>query len=473
LPDELWLIVFHYLSATTLVRSVALVNRRFSHLCRNAVVVDHLDLRWAATKLLTFWRLTGAPAVDRRLGVFVRRLRGARCVSLPNSWHTTGWRVVEHAANIVGDCGRQSLPCPIVYPKCSTLLGVSLLQGVETLDLSGCQWMDGSALGPIGKAKTLKSLSLRDWRRLNDDHLESLTQLNNLETLDLDGCDQIGNAGMVHLLHLKDCIKCLNVSRLSMIDDTGLETIANLLKLETLHINDLYDVSDKGIERLTSCLTKLKVLEMQGCHETSGESIVRIGQQLLELEELDCSEIFTLDRAWEGFISLALLRHLIRVDLGGCHVDDRCVYHLSRNSTIEELLLAQADITADGLAHIIEGMKELRVLSLEECAEISTDGYMALANAAKLEGLSLRGSGDVADEMMVSVCDLPKLKYLDLRECYLLTAACLEDIAQVTTLEQLCITSGSFGWESSDEMDRWVLAANFCKDFSMKEEIVF
>jgi hypothetical protein len=183
-----------------------------------------------------------------------------------------------------------------------------------------------------------------------DDEFGRLSCLPNLESLEIHA--GLTDAGFIHLRNCTQ-LKYLSVSWLS-ISDEGLQSIAGLRKLESLHIEYCDRVTDAGMK----CLTGLSNLETVGIQECPGVS----------------------DKGVEAFGGLSSLEGIV---LAGPTFTDAAMATISRMPQVRDVCLYGVGITDAGLADLSK-LPRLRLLALS--APRTTDA--GLSHLTRLEHLA-------------------------------------------------------------------------------------
>lgn len=151
-------------------------------------------------------------------------------------------------------------------------------------------------------------------------------------------------------------LELLNLGDLPM-DDDDLREIGKLANLRCLLIGNVRDVTDAGLESLSS-LTKLRVLSLNGSRITD--------DGLRHLSALTRLEVLELDHApirGPGLVHLRPLRRLKLLSLRFSPLEDQGLVHLAGLTALERLYFFDTRLTDTGLAHL-RPLTELRILHL-------------------------------------------------------------------------------------------------------------
>ncbi len=154
---------------------------------------------------------------------------------------------------------------------------LSLLQGLENLDLSFCL-LSNESLNEVSKLKGLKVLIL-DSKDVNFEGLRELAQLPNLAKLSLD-CQSISGIGVDELMKLKGLIALQLKNNVSNADLTKLQQLKTLASLD---LNGTSNMNDKKLDEILR-LTNLVSLDLRYT-DISSVGIAKLNA-LLNLQKL-------------------------------------------------------------------------------------------------------------------------------------------------------------------------------------------
>ena len=222
-------------------------------------------------------------------------------------------------------------------------------------------------------APNLKKLILRGCKRLSKIHA-SLGNLKQLIQLDLNGCKSLKSLPNKIGLEALEILDLGGCSRLEKFP----EIVGNMLLLSKLYLNK----------------TPIKDLPFAVEHVTG----------LIELDLEDCKNLSNLPNAYCSLMSLKILT------LSGCSKIDELPENLGNLKCLEELNVSRTAIKA--LPISINLLKNLKVLSLRECEELSPKSSNKLVN---FQRRSLYPMG-MLEHSLSSLCSLTEL---DLSFCNL------------------------------------------------------
>jgi hypothetical protein len=178
--------------------------------------------------------------------------------------------------------------------------------------------VSGPGLAPIGELTGLQSLGIGELD-MTDDHLRSLSNLENLVSLSCESWEQVTDEGLQHLGQ----IRSLKAVRLS---NSG--------------------VTDAGLEHLSG-LHQMGVLFLEGT-VVEGPGFVHL-KTLPNLGELFLSGSKFSD---DGLAHVAESPDLSSLHLNGTAVTDRGLEHLSRTPQLRRLSLNETNVPDLGIEHL-------------------------------------------------------------------------------------------------------------------------
>ena len=257
-------------------------------------------------------------------------------------------------------------------------------QSLQGLDISGCQYTRDETL-----LKAFRK-EMRDMRELNFSYCTGVTDLGvssavekcpNLETLILQGCSNVhlNDATKWSLNHCKRLqtltmawCKQLNISSFRGLCDKEKEE--SLIQLKHLSLKDCDHVCDVCLTYISDHLKTLESLNISFCISVTDEGLEAVAKGLPKLTVLKLQAVDN--------ISSNGLRHvanrctgLKHLDIGFCDwVNDECLEKLSNGKildTLEQLNLACAHITDEGIRVIAESFLQLRYLNIGQCRDLT------------------------------------------------------------------------------------------------------
>jgi hypothetical protein len=215
-----------------------------------------------------------------------------------------------------------------------------------------------------------------------DDHMKLLRTLPGLQRVEIPG-GAVTNDGLRELLPLKK-LKVLEMTFLRGVTDDGMGTVAKLIGLERLAVNNT-PVGSEGMKEVK----KLKALRELSLHGT------RVGDtgvaHLIELTELRSLDLGGTDITDAALLEVKKLKKLETLFLDGTEVSDAGVKHLKDAHSLVSLDLVVrngANRLTDACLADLAGLKKLAHLRLSTSA-MTADGLAKLAKAPALEELDL------------------------------------------------------------------------------------
>jgi internalin A len=168
-------------------------------------------------------------------------------------------------------------------------------------------------------------------------------------------------------------------------------------------------------------MAALHKLAYMSCRKADVPSTLRtrVGEEFFQTCHTACfSGKTTADR----LLNLRHLRHVATLRLPGA-MNDELMAGLSRLSDLQELMLAQSQVTDAGLAHL-EGLPKLHRLALQQ-ARVGDAGLAHLKSLHSLKELDLTGT-KISDKCVVHLKGLTQLKELTLEDTAVTKAAVKE-----------------------------------------------
>ena len=270
---------------------------------------------------------------------------------------------------------------------------------------------DGSNLTPedlllFGKLTDLKKLHILNFRELNDDMVAKLSGLKNLTSLALTNT-VISDAAVEMIVREFPELIELDLSSNTNLTSGVVKTIGQMSKLQRLTLVQTR-INDIGAQRF-STLKELRALDLRGNMEAGDMALEVVGE----------------------LPKLTAFKHRSTA------VTDSGLESLSRNQTIESLLLQDFAITDQSGPHLAK-LGKLSQLEVFRCQGFGSDGVLALKGMG-LTRLTLRDLPNVDDRAMEVFDELPQLKRLFLHELPTVSDAGLQHLSKLSALELLDI----------------------------------
>lgn len=163
----------------------------------------------------------------------------------------------------------------------------------------------------LAQSKTLRSLLMQDFG-VTSEAGQYLAQLNALTELEVFRCQGFGSEGVLALKGMK--LQRLKLRDLPMVDDFGMEVLADLPDLKRLELHELGSTSDMGLKNLES-LTSLEVLDIWSVPQMS-DATVEVITALPNVKTLSIRETSVTDEAVDMLLGMSSLQSLTFKDNG-------------------------------------------------------------------------------------------------------------------------------------------------------------
>lgn len=202
--------------------------------------------------------------------------------------------------------------------------------------------------------------------------MASLSKLENLEVLSLEGT-RIGDEDVSQLANLAQ-LKELNLSH-TMITDSSFRVLGTLKSLEILKVSNT-NLNGSGMQFMKSKRAEggLRVLDASRTH--FGEQGLQHLKGAEALEELNVAAAGVTDRALAQH--LKGVSHLKKLILSFNTISNAGVPALASIKSLEELYLCECYKMDDQSLFLLKSNKELKVLDVSGCGNVSTKGGQAL-----------------------------------------------------------------------------------------------
>lgn len=201
--------------------------------------------------------------------------------------------------------------------------------------------------------------------------METLSKLEKLEVLSLES-GKIGDAELPPLVNLPR-LKDLNLNYCP-ISDNGFKVLGMLKHLEILRVAHS-PINGSGMQFMKRKKTEVGLRILDAKKTRFGEQGLQFLKGVETLEELDIGQAEVSDRTLA--LNLKGVTHLKKLNLGFNVLSDSGTPVLGGIRSLEELSLANTSIT-DKTLFVLKGNKELRILDLNGCGNISANGVKAL-----------------------------------------------------------------------------------------------
>jgi len=181
---------------------------------------------------------------------------------------------------------------------------------------------------------------------------------------------------------------------------------------------------------LASSCPKLKVLNISHCELITDGPAEDLQNRFLYLEKINAKGVRNISDAG---VSSFFLNEAVRCkSMDFSNIDrltDRSLYLLSRSRSamvLREIVLMGCAITDAGIIILSQGCKNLFLLNVQACHEVSSDGIRVLASNCKfLQSVSLAACNNVCDRAIFDlVLKAKMLRYLDIHMAFGVSEKC-------------------------------------------------
>ena len=342
------------------------------------------------------------------------------------------WQVVGNGlVAIVFSAGFVSAEPPVVYVQKSDATATAKAEDVaaakkrlETFGATAKLSMDGSKLTEIlisdGSILTVEDLAL--FGRLTD-----------LQKLQIFNCRTLNSEMVAKLSGLKE-LTTLTITN-TVIDDAAIDTIVKSFpKLTVLDLSSNANMSGQVLKAISELKNLQQLILVQNRFNDLG---TRRLSKLQDLRVLDLrGNMEAGDMTLEVVAALPKLKALKHRSTA---VSDYGMELLSRNGTIENLLIQDFAITSQSGQHLAK-LQKLSQLEIFRCQGFGSEGVLAL-RGLNLQRLTLRDLPTIDDSALEVLKELPKLKKFYLHEISGVSDTGLKNLASVKALELLDIWS--------------------------------
>lgn len=332
-------------------------------------------------------------------------------------------------------------------------LEVGFMSEVDARNLVNVSWIGQTASSPgvrVVGGRNLQKLSLL-LCRITDSLITILTQnlacLSHLELEDVPLesqriVDDLSNWGV------QQVAACTKLKRLSLVrgkgqsdasfkrvNDLGFLLLAQCCKgLESIRLGGFSQVTDTGLNGLLHGCANLHTFDLVRMCQTSDltfHDLSATARSLIAVNLVAATKITS-----DSLVQLASCKNLKSLNLTGCRsVGDTGLIVVSSLLKLSCLILNGADITDAGLRSLGKGSTPLVVLSLRGCKRLTDSGICSLMQGilpATLETVDFSNIPAVTDHTVAAlVSSGMQIINLRLRDCHLLTGACVSALASM------------------------------------------
>lgn len=352
------------------------------------------------------------------------------------------------------------------------------LRCLQSVDLTGCNKLQDSALEAIAENTGITSLRLGAVTKLGDSALLRVAaRLAGLEELDLTHCPRITDRSATQLFDRCPQLKTLSLGGCWEVSDTSFSRIKLQVNLEHLDVA-VSSIGNAGLQALKGTCKKLKYLNLEGCANITDEAFLDdtpFGEHLETLNLAGCSNITArgiiglfLDQisAPESLRTLHLpqtltdgafifitnqLRHVVSLNIESCTeltekafksypliaLDEvRATPRRQRAADINKMSedIDSGEIPGDLCFPLMPRLKKLNCKGCESLSDVALACLAGVGDEEKhevaLEELILEGCERVSDDGLHHLRQCANLRVLDLSKCLNVTHLGVEDLLQ-------------------------------------------
>lgn len=253
---------------------------------------------------------------------------------------------------------------------------------LETIDITGCNFLDDKILSDVGKCTNLKTFIAKGCHRLvqkggSDKFQKFMSDCSKLNHIDLFACGKYDQSILLSIFRNQNALTSINIGGISppCISDLVMITIGQYVrKLECLYMMNCKYVTDDGISAVVrACHLTLRELDIQYCRKLTDDT----------LYELNCTQLKYLSIRKCIRLSEDAIIHYIKhsgknleyLDLSFLPITDLTIQAISDNcsSTIHTLSIQNcSNITEESIRSLITNCKQLKLVDIKNCSQVSS-----------------------------------------------------------------------------------------------------
>ena len=293
------------------------------------------------------------------------------------------------------------------------------------------------ALGPKAKVTLaegkLTEIVIQDGSPLTAEDITLFGKLTDLQKLQILNCRVLNSDMVSRLTGLKELTGLALTN--TVIDDSAVDTIVKSFpKLTILDLSSNANMSSQVLKMIS----ELKGLQQLTLVQNRFNEIST--RRLSKLQDLRVLDLRGNMEAGDATLEVvAALPKLKAFKHRSTAVSDYGMEHLSRNSTLENLLIQDFAITNQSGVHLAK-LQKLSQLEIFRCQGFGSEGVLAL-KGLNLQRLTLRDLPTVDDSALEVLKELPKLRRFYLHEISGISDSGLKNIGALKDLELLDIWS--------------------------------
>lgn len=324
--------------------------------------------------------------------------------------HCHSLRAIHLQSRDISDAAIEALcqQCPhmrqISFSDCAQLTDNALISiassypQLYSLDMSKCSFSDASLTALANQCHVLKALTVANCPLITrSGHLNICVANPNLVKLDLCSNRIVTDSDIMQLIDICPYLQVLTLFSCPCISDTAIICVAHRCTgLQSLTVAYCGDITDASLLAIGQHVHQLVSLDISNATEVTNIGLASIAEGCRLLQKFfafdvflsdhsisllgrSCQNLCTLDTnsKFVGFgamTSISTCCPLIsELCLCKCDINDACLYTLARYSrNLSVLLLTCCDkITHRALHHVLESCRELRIVDVSLCRNIS------------------------------------------------------------------------------------------------------
>lgn len=242
--------------------------------------------------------------------------------------------------------------------------------------------VEKSHIEPLSKHKHLKKIVFLESNSIAPEAITAIKDLDSVESVEIYNCPIDDSL----LTQFKDLSQLRQLNFVSTnITGKGLENLSGLAKLNHLVLQGV----KLKVDQLQT-LASLKNLESLVLGSSSADlcKVKSLGQ----LPNLKSLTLKTMTPSDDDFQKIPAIPQLESLNVEAEKLTDRGIAHVTNYPLLKHLTISNAKITNAGLKSIGQ-LKELEILKIDGCKEITADGIQELAALKNLQELYVAESG--------------------------------------------------------------------------------
>ncbi|KAF7816191.1 F-box/LRR-repeat protein 3-like isoform X1 [Senna tora] len=304
-------------------------------------------------------------------------------------------------------------------------------KSLKMLNLSNCLNISHIGLSSLTKnAQNLEKIILSYGLSLTNDLANCLHNFPRLQSVYLDGC-LIRGSGVKAVGNWNSSLKELSLSKCKLVTDECLSfTVQTHKELRKLDITCCHNITYASMYSITSSCPMLTSLRMESCTLVTTDAFLLIGRCQF-LEEIDVTDT-EIDDA--GLESITRCSKLSSLKLGIClKITDKGLGYIGSScSKLTELDLYRCSSVTDvGIAAIADGCPSLVVINIAYNTNVTDNSLLSLSKCLKLRKLEIRGCPRVSLVGLSAIAvRCRQLTLLDIKKCSNITDDGMIQLAQ-------------------------------------------